>query len=578
MPARTKPKFEESGEVSRLGVHMGNSLHDYARDYPNLMLTLAECVQNAIDADASRVLIGIQLKHRIVVVADNGAGVTKEMFDQALSRIGFSRKDEGKLGRFGRGLVSPLDKCRFFTFTSWPRGQKEARQWLFESAALKNIEEAIDLRPQRMVGLANGLAIPVWLKRVATDEFNRQWRTVVTMNQVTADKVVSLVEIDELEATIRRKYGRQLLEKNVSVRILLIDVNGREQLLDIHPKPTFSGEALEPVERFTPATGKVRFELYIAPKRSGERKGEVSIMELDGNAPVGMLEFMRQAIRGEWREVVDEALKALNSGHFEGTIYCENIELLPERTKFNYTEALHELYFVINEWYEQIGKTYLQNEQEQTKEQRYQELGTRSLQHLRDVLLTGGKYNDLWVGLRSVVKVGRLGEGHVTPLHGRRNGKEKAKSMRATGSGTIRTQEGGSHSQGSKTGEHHDRPGDIPTGTLGPKGTRRTVIQGDSQGLWFEHSWMRGNILLWEFDFETGTLRFNVRHPIWVGLDETNGKHLKKNELWIMKLQEYIALELLTLLNDYRTPAELEAHRHRLDDKILAFVELILKS
>lgn len=113
------------------GVHAGNAVANYSKIYPTLMASLKEMIQNGIDQDAKVIFVGINLDNRQVIVADNGSGTSRAGFEKALINIGFSIKEPGKLGEFGLGLVSPLDKCDHYTFSSVPRGSKAGLCWTF---------------------------------------------------------------------------------------------------------------------------------------------------------------------------------------------------------------------------------------------------------------------------------------------------------------------------------------------------------------------------------------------------------------------------------------------------------------
>jgi hypothetical protein len=85
---------------------------------------LADLVDNAIDAEASRISLRIQQKNtqHQISIADDGAGMTREVLDQAMKLGSLTTRDlNSDLGKFGMGLVtaslSIAKKCHVITRT-----------------------------------------------------------------------------------------------------------------------------------------------------------------------------------------------------------------------------------------------------------------------------------------------------------------------------------------------------------------------------------------------------------------------------------------------------------------------------
>ena len=117
--------------VAKLSLHIGRALLQVASAYPTLRKVIAEATQNALDANASKIIIDVNLKDRQVTIQDNGDGVSEEAFNEAIQMICESRKllgtDQKKLGRFGIGLIAGLGKCKEFCFISRPKGRGKFR-------------------------------------------------------------------------------------------------------------------------------------------------------------------------------------------------------------------------------------------------------------------------------------------------------------------------------------------------------------------------------------------------------------------------------------------------------------------
>lgn len=564
----------DNAKLSSLSMHQGEVLCRLANTYPTLMLTIIENIQNAIDVAADRIMICIDMQARSVVVVDNGTGVTIDRFEQALNSVGKGVKAKGSLGRFGLGLISPLNKCTKFTFISAPTGRRRANRWTFEAKAIKVQHHTVNIPQDALPTLP---ALGRKFRQYAVDEFAQEWRTMVNMAGVTKDRVTSLVDLDELEHQVRSKLGQAMRQNKVCVRVVLIDENGKTEERDMRPAE-YTGEPLGVVAYDAPEAGRVEFELYRATKFRGKRSGEVVVMELDGNYPISMKEFANQARAGKITSA--EVLRVLESGYFEGVIRCENIVLHPERTKFEYTDALKYLYLVIDQWYEECGQAHFQAEQEASRETRWKEIGVLSMDTVREKLAQP-EYARLWDGLMSIVEFGRLGEGHVDPASGKPDGMDDVESTR-TGQGGVGVprdprKKGSSGSSGSGTKDKQpDRPGDKPFGVRGLGGQKRQLVKGDSKGLWIGFEQMPGNSNLWEFDRRLGVLIFNTRHPSWVRVDETNGKHLAKNARYVQHLLEWLSIEVLHLLLHYADETDFELNRSLLDGKIKHYVDMFI--
>lgn len=569
------PYGDDNPKRSTLGMHQGEVLFRLANTYPTLLLTIIESIQNAIDVTADRIMICIDMPTRSVLVVDNGSGVTIDRFELALNSVGRGVKDKGSLGRFGLGLISPLNKCARFTFISAPAGRRRANRWTFSGRHIKAQHHMVNIPRDELPSLPK---LGRKFQEYAIDEFAQEWRTMVNMSGVTKDKVTSLVDLDELEHQVRHKLGPAMRRNKVCVRVVLVDDKGKVEQRDMRPAE-YSGESLGVVAYEAEDTGRVEFELYRTAKLRGKRSGEVVVMELDGNYPLTMKEFANQA-RGS-KLASPEVLKMLESGYFEGVIRCEKIALHPERTKFEYTDALKYLYLVIDQWYDEYGRAHFQAEQEETRETRWKEIAVRGIDSLREKLAQP-EYSRLWDGLMSVVEFGRLGEGHVDPASGVPDGIEDT--------GTVRTGQGGvgvprvprpqgtncGPRGGNTTDRQPDRPGDKPIGIRGLGGQKRQLVKGDSKGLWFGFEQMPGNSNLWEFDRKLGILILNTRHPTWVKVDETDGRHLAKNARYLQHLLEWLSIEVLHLLLHYADETDFELNRSLLDGKIKHYVDMFI--
>lgn len=125
--------------------HEGQALLRIAGIYPTIQTVLLEEVQNALDVGAKKILIDLDYQKRRLTIRDNGRGVNRVEFEAALRSVCLSVKDEGKLGRYGIGLVSPLGKCDSFTFTSCSASESSGfLRWTFNVKAIS--QQGSDLK------------------------------------------------------------------------------------------------------------------------------------------------------------------------------------------------------------------------------------------------------------------------------------------------------------------------------------------------------------------------------------------------------------------------------------------------
>lgn len=530
--------------VSELGFHQGNTLWKLANTYTSLPHTINECVQNAIDGMAERIFVVIDYKTRRVIVADDGDGVSKLQFERALVSVGQSIKTADRLGRFGLGLISPLNKCKSFTFMSAPVTDHSSGKWVFNGQAIKNQSGNITVPYEKVRGLP---MLSATLRQYATGRFNVAYRTKVTMNEVTTDRTITMIDLDEFEGDMLTKLGVRMRERAVQVRVVMIDGQGRVAQRDISASD-YTGEKL-PVTTLTDKdAGAVEIILYRAQKLAGKRHGLVTVAEMDNPAAVSMANVARQCRASGLKDLTEPMLQALTSGYFEGVIKCSGLTLHPNRTKFERNDGFTALMTALAIWYSDHGQKLYDDEQETSQERRYQELGLKSQEKIRDILNQPG-HQHLLAGLETI-QFGRIGQGHSTPTNGRPNGLEETGSTRVGQGGAGKPRTPGPKPQPPRPPREpgKDRPGDTPFGVISSIGQNRRLVKGDSQGLWYEYSVLTGSSHLWEFDFRLGILTFNIRHPLWVKLDETKGRHLPKNAKWILQLQEWVTMGVLHLL------------------------------
>lgn len=522
-----------------LAPHLGEVLLRLANIYPTLHLSIVEAIQNAIDARAEMVFVGIDVRRRVVLILDNGDGVTVARFQAALQSIGKGIKEEGSLGRFGLGLIAPFNKCQRYEFVSKPRGER-ANWWLFEGEAIRQQHAGVTI-PYESREVLPPIPAQFW---ETTSNLYAAWRTYILLSGVTDDRVISATNLDELEGDIRAKLGKPMRVHGTRVHIRLIDGRGRAQQRTVNPVD-FTGEPLPVVTYHDELCGTATIRLFRARRSAGERRGEVLVARNGDAYSVPWREFTTQAMGSRWLREVKDAFDALGSGYFEGLISVERIELAPERTKFLMNDALRALYLVLHRWHEEHGQAQFEDEQEVAREKRYKELGQRSLARI----LGGRAFSSIAKGLSGILP--------EAPPRPRKTKPEPTPQEEADDARIPRKKR-------------------VVVGPPPTPSERAPRSRKPSFTLSFAYEALDSN-RLWEYDIEEAVLTLNIRHPLWVKVDETDGKHTSKHDRWVMHLQEWLAMKLLVLLSRHEEPGfDLELVRSAIDAEVRPYVELFV--
>jgi len=527
-----------------LDVHRGEVLYGLAGTYNTLERTLVECAQNAIDADATIVMIAIDQKASLVTVADNGTGIDREKFRLALLSVGKTVKSDDKMGRFGRGLISPLDKCRMFRITSQLAGTNIINEWTFNANRIKAEHKRVPI-PCEPVPQMPEIVQPF---RTRARRLSTTWNTIVQLDAVTRDRTVRAIDMSELASQIQIKLGIGMALKKTVVHIFLNPEEGNEVVSRTVEPLVFTGQPLDIVTYDDADCGRVEFELFKAPRTREGRNGTIIVMRTDDKARVPWNEFRVQAMGAKYLMEFPEAFQVLSSGYFEGTIRAEKLDLQVDRAGFQVTDPLRALYMVIALWYEEHGKHLLETEQETRRDERYKKLGQQSLDRLREELA-------LDPVLSSVLD--NLVGNSPTPEPEPRDRKQH---------------DGPAKPRQKRTKVEPSKPRERPQ----HDGTDRRPGQ-QHLSLNFAYEQRPTWDFLWEFDFETATVVFNTLHPNWVMVDESpTGKHTARQDRNVMHLQEWLGLEIVTLLSEFGEPEEFEESRSFIDKRVRNYIRILI--
>lgn len=515
------------------GTHQGNVVVMLASTYPTVMLVALECIQNGLDSKATSIQVTRNLKTKKLTIKDNGNGVTKEKFNEAILSIGSSMKKDDELGRFGLGLISPLKKCEFFTFTSTPKENNASYlRWTFRADQIEGKKTfTIPMCPVNDIFFGPGATNPNKGRKPVI------WRSEVCMENVVSDRIIGKFDLDEMADLILERFTEAMKKRNCSVLLTLVEKDGTKKQRDVIPTG-FEGERLKPVIYQGESCGETKFEMYLARKKAkGGRQGKI-LMGLKGNDyRIGFKDFSKSLVGLLSPEVID----AMCSGIFEGAIISTGCDLHPDRKGFVANEKLLEFCLHLEKWMNEIGLEYIQRIQDIGKDERYQVLGMKSIAIIED-MLKGEEFEHLKKLIKSF-KFGTIGTNH-TPFPVRGVQDEKSKAHQGSGEHGEKKSDsgngGGSKPQTPKTPET-DHPKHTPFSVFGTGGRRRNIVKGHSTGLQFAYEEMPGKKNLWEFDRVYGILSFNTRHPLW-----EQAEREKKNRI-LMRFQEQIAIKALNL-------------------------------
>lgn len=538
-------------DETRSHVHEGRMILMAAERYRGVYSSSLEAVQNGIDEGATRIVVVVNLRERQAYIADNGTGADADELDKAMHNIGFSDKDQedGALGRWGIGFVSPTVACATYMFTTWARSDGLVRRLTFREAEIRDMRrlnipvESVDNCP----------TMPAWAAEHFVGDFNVQWRTIVAMHELKADRTTSAFDPQEFRRTVRSRFSRAMRNKGVLVRLIYVGRTGskKPQVYDIDPT-VYTGDSLGEVTYYRKETGNVVFRLWVAPEDKGKHHGEVDVLKTGDNTTVSIQEFSRRALvpGKHLTPRLREAMSALRSGRFAGEITCDKLELHIERSGFVSNDALMTLFQVIVEWYDEHGHIYYEVGREESRESRWREAAGDSEETLAR-LLRQPRYADLWASVSSV-----LG-GASESTGGAATGKP-----RRSGDTSTPTDE--------KANKKAGAPEDTGDEEAEPKSSRRRV------GLALLHVPSRSRSF-WSFNFDRAELVINTGHDVWGRLDETGGRHEPRNARWIREFQDWLGLQVVVTLARHPNPDVFEQNRGVIDDLVPLYADMIMR-
>jgi len=530
--------------------HAGQALLSMAKTYPSFLETIVEVIQNAIDANPRTITVDVNMNSRRLEVTDDGDGVSVATFERALAQVGMSIKGRDKLGRFGRGLVSPLGKCQRFCFCSCPkRGATEGyREWTFESSTIADMADSVTVP----------VASKPWrFSRVKTDRDFVPWRTRMLVEEITNDRHITRLGLDTLCQAISDRYGVPIRKRKIDVWIYYTHADGTYEERKVEP-PEFRGRALKESTYSTPESGDIVFRMFVTPMAANGRKGKVRFGEISDDSRISLTQFLKTAVG----LLEDDVVKAFRSGVFEGEILGQRVKLHPSRNQFEEDDALVGLCVCISTWFAEVGSKQFKEVMTQNRERRYQRLGLRSMRVIEAFLRQPG-FEDLI----DMFTLGNIGDGHFPkPAVG-----TQPQPATSTDGGAGRKRRRKKRKKGGQRQEPQtDHPAHIPGTVAGPDGKPRTLVRSNSTGICLSPEEMPGQSCIYEWDLTKGVLKINTRHPYFAAVD--------RNDSGVMRYFETVAAVAISLLREDPESEYYEQQRAALDSTLQLLVFAIVNA
>lgn len=541
--------------TSVLRPHTGMAIMLAARTYLKVLQVILEAMQNSLDAGAKNIWVTINWRRRTITIRDDGNGVNRETFDRALANIGKSIKPKGKLGRWGYGLVAPLEKCEYFTFTSQPKHTSTNRppylRWRFDTSEIAKSSEEIHLQPEE---------VDLVFSRSKNRKSNMvNYRTSVELHGIIDDKRIAHVDVNELIETALEEFRGKMVRLGTQLHINVVPESGEAYTRTVAAEP-YSGEKLPEVVK-RDGEGKTTFQIFLAKRTGNKYAGKLSFGQVGDAFRVPAKKF----VAGAARDLLDaELAKALTSGVFEGEIVSNLLKLQANRTSFADDDDLFIFVAQLEEWYTEVGQAYYLAACDVAESERFNRTAEQALNQLQK-MLDDPSMKDLAELVKTfppnpqgvgVPVGGDSGDGEAK-VRGDTKTQTTKKPVKTGGGGG-----GGGNGGGSGGGKTVIKDVEEEVFVPDPNGKRRRTVKVKNFGLRFGET---DDIQdPWQLDVAAGIIWINTSHSLYSQcLDARN------NERVIQKYQQFVAVQALSLHalpEDWRESAgevqdlELRAH------------------
>ncbi|MEN9614179.1 MAG: Histidine kinase, gyrase and HSP90-like ATPase [Candidatus Parcubacteria bacterium] len=470
-----------------VGFHAGRQLILNGGIYDRFESAAAEMVQNALDAEARRIDVILDLKKRQFTIADDGSGVSSKQFAEKLARVSSSTKTDGKYGKHGIGFFSLLPKSkrsRLVSVSKFNPGEGYT-EYSFDSATIESSPE-VRIPQKDCPHIVHGKD-GVW------------WRSLIEAQELNKDRTSNDFSLTRFVDDIALRYSAKIRSNGVAITVTFTNKEGMTESKEVvvseftgNPLPVYRNDSLADA-------GKVVATLYLARRQGNGRKGQVVFAQSNDLYNLSIDQFIR-CTAGMIRI---EVIEALRSGAFEGRIVADKVELHKDRERFNRTDALTAMCLALEDWFDSVGRGLLGQAREEDRDTRFQDLGSRAMAFAQELIR-----EKQFAELVDAFQFGTTGKHHKKK---RGAELEDRKAISVAGLGGTPDPDPRERSGGVPPKKEH--PGQEPGVVYGPRGRRRSQVSGHSTGLRFEVSEFPNTFVPFEFDIPTGTLSINMRHP-----------------------------------------------------------------
>ncbi len=513
-----------------MNFHAGNALRNIADNYPTLSKVVLESIQNSIDSGATFISVFINYFERVIIINDNGCGISPSKMESAMKSICESNKKVGCLGQFGIGLMAPLGKCEEFFITSSPRpGHNGYHRWHFDCEKILESSELSRIPEEPLPDF-----IFSQTGRGAPNSRPVDWRTQVKIRKFTKDKSINNIIVSDLQSLVLNQFSEPMKKLGTKVKITARRSKDKDHDESIaFVAADFQGEKLPPIIYDENKPSQTTFRLYLSPKTTRGRKGFIRV-GVENDAFRIPMTTLAKSIRGLAEE---ETLSILLSGAFEGTIDSRACSLHTNRKEFRENDALMTFCLHLNSWAQNHGTKLILSLKDEQRDLRLQAVGAYVLVKVEEGLIDMPHLQ----GLVKTFKIGTIGVGH--------KGFETTTKLQDFPTKAVRHNSSEHHSSDSENltsqttpnhGSGQSHPGHMPLTVSGPNGNKRKVVKGHSTGLQIAYEELPGNDHHWEIDPESGTITFNIRSDIWAKMEPVDRNLILYLQYCVIK-----ALEML---------------------------------
>ncbi|MDP3899591.1 MAG: ATP-binding protein [bacterium] len=365
--------------------HMGNVVKYISQIYSKPTATPRECVQNALDKFAQKIIIIIDHVKKRLTIYDDGNGASEVEMRRKFENIGLSLKidDDDLAGKKGIGNLAAISIAKRWVLISRDHTNKNDpfKKYVLDRKELEkssNIEINASLLEEKYI----------------TRDLDFKPTSMVMADGVD-ENVLKNLTIEAIEEEILDSFHQQLKSRKVEVKIVSIKQikNGKNKVDEKILLPAkFRGSRMDPVTIQT-KYGEIKFGFYFS---SEPLKKPLILIEHKKNYS---LPFRKLFDNKQLDEKIYDIFK---QGLFEGTIALPFCALNADRDGFEWNDELGAFIDSVRIVFEQALKPLVDQFEEEKREEKYKQI-TKSI-HKKMSDLFKSNPNLIPDNLRALVK------------------------------------------------------------------------------------------------------------------------------------------------------------------------------